>query len=75
MNHILSQANFVQAASSGLVSLAKNYIEHRKSVQGYNDTDKILIKMSDKDLRDRGICRGDIPAVAAGDTTRRGNVR
>jgi|TARA_B110000285_G_scaffold106056_1_gene120700 uncharacterized protein YjiS (DUF1127 family) len=75
MNYILLQANFVQAAISGLVSLAKNYSEHRKSVQGYNETYKILIKMSDKDLRDIGICRGDIPAVAAGDTTRRGNVQ
>jgi len=75
MNYILLQANFVQAAISGLVSLAKNYSEHRKSTKQTNKTYEILIRMSDKDLRDIGICRGDIPAVAAGDTTRRGNVQ
>lgn len=43
-------------------------VNHRKEV---NNGIKQLNRMTDYELRDIGICRGDIPRVAAGDHKRR----
>ena len=73
MQHILTQVNFLQKAISGLFDLAKDYKSTRKETSEARKTMRMLNSLSDKDLLDIGICRGDIWSVAHNkyDDTRR----
>ena len=61
---ILIQANFLQNAIKALLDLFKDANSSRKEMSTARKTIKELNKLSDKDLLDIGICRGDIWNVA-----------
>ena len=61
---ILIQANFLQNAIRALLDLFKDLRTTRKEMSTARKTIKELNKLSDKDLLDIGICRGDIWSVA-----------
>jgi uncharacterized protein YjiS (DUF1127 family) len=64
MQHILTQVNFLQNAISGLFDLIKDYKSSRKETSEAKKTMRMLNSLSDKDLLDIGLCRGDIWNVA-----------
>ena len=61
---ILIQANFLQNAIRALLDLFKDANSSRKEMSTARKTIKELNKLTDKDLLDIGICRGDIWSVA-----------
>ena len=61
---ILIQANFLQNAISALLDLFKDLRASRKEISEARQTIRELNKLSDADLLDIGICRGDIFNVA-----------
>ena len=70
---ILQQANFLQSGITALINLIKDLRSSRKDISEARKTMKELHKLSDKDLNDIGLCRGDIWNVAhhKHDNTRR----
>ena len=65
MTHlILLQASFLQKAISSLLDLFKDANSTRKEMSEARKTIKELNKLTDKDLADIGLCRGDIWNVA-----------
>lgn len=70
---ILTQANFLQNAIRALFELFKDLNTARKDTSEARKTIKELNKLTDKDLADIGLCRGDIWNVAHNkhDDTRR----
>ena len=70
---ILIQANFLQNAIRALLDLFKDIKSTRKETSKAKKTMRMLNSLSDKDLLDIGICRGDIWSVAHNkhDDTRR----
>jgi uncharacterized protein YjiS (DUF1127 family) len=63
---ILIQANFLQNAIRALLDLFKDIKTNRKDMSEARKTLRELHKLSDADLLDIGICRGDIRNVAYG---------
>ena len=63
---ILTQANFLQKAISGLFDLFKDVKTTRKDISEAKRTLRELSKLTDADLLDIGLCRGDIRNVAYG---------
>ena len=63
---ILIQANFLQKAISALLDLFKDLKTSRKDMSEAKKTMRELSKLSDADLLDIGLCRGDIRNVAYG---------
>lgn len=63
---ILTQANFLQNAIRALFELLKDLKTNRKEISEAKKTMRELSKLSDADLRDIGLCRGDIRNVAYG---------
>ncbi|MDA7701705.1 DUF1127 domain-containing protein [Gammaproteobacteria bacterium] len=61
---ILQQANFLQSGITALINLIKDLRSSRKDISEARKTMKELHKLSDKDLNDIGLCRGDIWNVA-----------
>jgi len=61
---IITQANFLQKAISGLFDLIKDIRTSRKQISEARQTIRELNKLSDADLTDIGLCRGDIWSVA-----------
>mgnify|MGYP003632861775 FL=1 len=61
---ILLQANFLQNAVKALFDLFKDLRSTRKEISEARKTIRELNKLSDADLRDIGLCRGDIWSVA-----------
>ena len=61
---ILLQANFLQNAVKALFDLFKDLRTSRKENSEAKDTIRELNKLSDADLTDIGLCRGDIWNVA-----------
>ena len=70
---ILIQANFLQNAIRALLDLFKDIKSTRKETSQARKTMRMLNSLSDKDLLDIGLCRGDIWNVAHNkhDDTRR----
>ena len=71
---ILQQASFISTGIYALMDMVKEMNAKRIDRKAYKDTYRQLSNMADKDLRDIGICRGDIAAVAAGKNVRRGDL-
>jgi uncharacterized protein YjiS (DUF1127 family) len=71
---LLIQVTFIQAAISGLVDIVKQLKASYKLNVEIRQTIKQLSRLSDKELTDIGISRGDIHSVANGssDHIRRG---
>jgi len=65
--HILTINNYLQNPIEGIVSYIKSVRKSYVWVKEVRQTVKELNKLSDKELRDIGISRGDIYAVATGD--------
>ena len=61
---ILTQDNFLQNAIRALFELFKDLNTARKDTSEARKTIKELNKLTDKDLADIGLCRGDIWNVA-----------
>ena len=61
---ILLQANFLQNAVKALFELFKDLRSTRKEISEAKQTIRELNKLSDADLTDIGLCRGDIWNVA-----------
>jgi uncharacterized protein YjiS (DUF1127 family) len=61
---ILIQANFLQNAVKALLDLFKDLRTSRKEISEAKQTIRELNKLSDADLTDIGLCRGDIWNVA-----------
>jgi len=61
---ILIQANFLQNAIKALLDLFKDSRASRKEMSEAKKTMRELNKLTDKDLLDIGLCRGDIFNVA-----------
>ena len=61
---ILLQANFLQNAVKALFELFKDLRSTRKEISEAKQTIRELNKLSDTDLNDIGLCRGDIWNVA-----------
>jgi len=61
---ILLQANFLQNAVKALFDLFKDLRTSRKEISEAKQTIRELNKLSDADLTDIGLCRGDIWNVA-----------
>ena len=61
---ILLQANFLQNAVKALFDLFKDLRTSRKEISESKQTIRELNKLSDADLTDIGLCRGDIWNVA-----------
>lgn len=63
---LLIQVTFIQAAISGLVDIVKQLKASYKLSVEIRQTIKELSQLSDKELNDIGISRGDIYSVANG---------
>jgi uncharacterized protein YjiS (DUF1127 family) len=63
---LLIQVTFIQAAISGLVDIVKQLKASYKLSVEIRQTIKELNRLSDKELTDIGISRGDIYSVANG---------
>ena len=61
---IILQANYLQKAISALFDLFKDLKSSRKEISEARKTIRELSKLSDADLMDIGLCRGDIWNVA-----------
>ena len=61
---IILQANYLQKAISALFDLFKDLNSSRKEISDARKTIKELSRLSDADLLDIGLCRGDIWNVA-----------
>jgi len=61
---ILTQANILQNAIKALLDLFKDLNSSRKDMSEAKKTIRELNKLTDKDLADIGLCRGDIWNVA-----------
>jgi uncharacterized protein YjiS (DUF1127 family) len=61
---IITQANILQNAIKALLELFKDLNTSRKDTSEARKTIKELSKLTDKDLADIGLCRGDIWNVA-----------
>ena len=63
-HHVLAQANILQNAIKALIELLKDFSSTRKEISEARKTIRELSKLSDADLMDIGLCRGDIWNVA-----------
>ena len=61
---IITQANILQNAIKALLDLFKDLNSSRKDMSEAKKTIRELNKLTDKDLADIGLCRGDIWNVA-----------
>ena len=69
---LLTPANFLQSAISEVFATIKGWFVSYKDHKAERETYRTLSAMSDKDLRDIGISRGDIAAASRGENVRAG---
>jgi uncharacterized protein YjiS (DUF1127 family) len=67
--HILTLNNYLRSPIEGLVEAFRSYRKRSEYNAHVRATIKELRKLSDRELNDIGISRGDIIAVAYGDET------
>jgi len=67
--HILTINNYLQNPIEGLVSYIKSVRKSYVQAKQVRQTIKELNQLTNKELQDIGISRGDIYAVATGDTS------
>ena len=67
--HILTLNNYLQNPIEGLVSYIKSVRKSYVWAKQVRQTIKELNQLTNKELQDIGISRGDIYAVATGDTS------
>ena len=62
--HILTAHNFSTRVVEQLIDAIRSYRQHRLEVRAIKETEHQLGKLSDYDLADIGLTRGDIYSVA-----------
>ena len=62
--HILTLNNYLMNPINGFLNLLKDFRQAMEDRNRINDTVKELSKLSDKELNDIGINRGDIYSIA-----------
>jgi uncharacterized protein YjiS (DUF1127 family) len=67
--HILTINSYLQSPIEGLLSWVKSVHKSYVWAKNVRQTVKELNQLTNKELQDIGISRGDIYAVASGDTT------
>ena len=72
--HIIAINNYLTSPIEGLLSWFKSLRESYVWAKEVRQTMAQLSSLSDKELRDIGISRGDIYAVATGDSTHKRGV-
>ena len=70
--HILTLNNYLLNPINGFINLLKDFRQAMEDRNRINDTIKELSKLSDKELNDIGINRGDIYSIAHMDVDMRG---
>jgi len=71
MTHIQTVSNYLQSPIEGLFDLFKSFMKMREENAKIRATIKELNKLSDRELNDIGIARGDIYSVAHDDPSLR----
>lgn len=66
--YVIAVQGYLASPIEGLVDLFKSFMLKREEDQKIRETIKELNKLSDRELNDIGISRGDIYSVAHGDT-------
>lgn len=67
--HILILNNYLLSPINGFFNLVKNFQQAMERNRKINQTIKELRGLTDKELNDIGIARGDIYSIAIGDET------
>ena len=68
-HYVLTASSWLQDAMEGFTDLRRAMRLRAERRASYKQTYKELIKLTDFELNDIGICRGDIRNIARGDTT------
>ena len=61
---ILAAHNYSTRAIELIIEAFRSLSQHQAHRKAIRDTEKELAKLSDKDLADIGLCRGDIYSIA-----------
>jgi uncharacterized protein YjiS (DUF1127 family) len=68
-HYVLTASSWIQDAIEGFNDLRRSMRLRAERKAAYNRTYKELSKLTDFELNDIGICRGDIKNIARGDRT------
>ena len=68
-HYVLTASSWIQDAIDGFNDLVKTHAIHKAKKAEYRQTVKELSKLTNFELNDIGICRGDIHNIARGDRT------
>ena len=68
-HYVLTASSWIQDAIEGFNDLRRSMRLRAERKAAYNRTYKELSKLTDFELNDIGICRGDIKNIARGDKT------
>ncbi len=68
-HYVLTASSLIQDAIEGFNDLRRSMRLRAERKSAYNRTYKELSKLTDFELNDIGICRGDIKNIARGDRT------
>ena len=68
-HYVLTASSWIQDAIEGFNDLRRSMRLRAERRAAYNRTYKELSKLTDFELNDIGICRGDIKNIARGDKT------
>jgi len=68
-HYVLTASSWIQDAIEGFNDLRRSMKERAERRASYKRTLKELSKLTDFELNDIGICRGDIRNIARGDRT------
>ena len=68
-HYVLTASSWIQDAIEGFNDLRRSMRLRTERKAAYNRTYKELSKLTDFELNDIGICRGDIKNIARGDKT------
>ena len=68
-HYVLTASSWIQDAIDGFNDLLKTYAIYKAKKAEYRQTVKELSKLTNFELNDIGICRGDIKNIARGDRT------
>ena len=68
-HYVIETTSWIQDAIEGFSDLRRSMKLRRERRASYNRTYKELNQLTNFELNDIGICRGDIHSIASGDTT------
>ena len=68
-HYVIEASSWIQDAIEGFRDLRRSMKQRAERRASYNRTYKELSKLTNFELNDIGICRGDIHSIASGDTS------